>query len=30
MKELLNNKSPNETGGVVLGSVFPYVKTIII
>ncbi|HML31955.1 Mov34/MPN/PAD-1 family protein [Sporomusa sphaeroides] len=30
MKEFLNSKSPNETGGVLLGSVFTYAETIII
>ena len=30
MRELMRNKIPNETGGVLLGSVFLYPKTIVI
>ena len=30
MRELMRNKMPNETGGVLLGSVFLYPKTIVI
>ncbi len=30
MKELMTQKSPNETGGVLLGTVFLYAKTIVV
>ncbi len=30
MRNIMNNKSPNETGGALLGSVFMYSKTVVI